>query len=157
MFDEILGLPAHPLIVHAAVVLTPLLVVLAAVYALAARTRAVLTWAVVGLAVISPVGVFAARQSGEELKRGRFSSASGELGQRVAEHESFATPLLLAVLALGVVSLGLVRLTRPGRSESAPKGVGTALRALTVVLAVVAGYYVVRAGHSGAVAVWGGF
>ncbi|MEV7013910.1 DUF2231 domain-containing protein [Streptosporangium sp. NPDC051022] len=151
MFDEILGLPAHPLIIHAAVVLTPLLAVLAAVYALAARTRTALTWAVTVLAVIVPVAVFAARESGEELERD-FSSAGGELGRRIAEHESFATPLLLAALALGAVSLGLVYVSRAGRF---PRPAGTALSALTVVLAAVACYYVLRAGHSGATAVWG--
>ncbi|MEV8637418.1 hypothetical protein AB0395_37840 [Streptosporangium sp. NPDC051023] len=152
MFDEILGLPAHPLIIHATVILTPLLVVLATVYALVARTRAVLTWAVTVLALVVPVVVFTARESGEELVEERFSSAGGQLGQRIAEHESFATPLLLAGLALGAVSLGLVYASRAGRL---PKPAEVALTVLTVLVAVVTGYYVVRAGHSGAVAVWG--
>lgn len=152
MFDEILGLPAHPLIIHTAVLLTPLLAVLAAVYALAARTRAVLAWAVTTLAVIVPVAVFAARQSGEELKEKRFSSVDGQLGQRITEHESFATPLLLSALALGIVSLGLVHVFRAGRF---PRPVEATVSALTVVLAVAVGYYVLRAGHTGATAVWG--
>jgi steroid 5-alpha reductase family enzyme len=152
MFDEILGLPAHPLIIHAAVILTPLLAVLAVVYALVTRTRPVLTWAVTTLAVIVPVSVFAARQSGEALKDGRFSSVDGELGRRITDHSGFATPLMLGALALGVVSLGLVYVSRAGRF---PRPVETALAALTVILALVAGYYVVRAGHSGAVTVWG--
>ncbi|WP_440104426.1 hypothetical protein [Streptosporangium sp. H16] len=152
MFDEILGLPIHPLIVHAAVVLTPLLAVLAAAYALAPRTRPVLTWAVVGLAPVVPVSVFAARQSGEALEEGRFASVEGRLGERIAEHAGFATPLLLVTLALGVVSLALVHVTRGDRFG---RPAGLAVSALTVVLAVVALYYVVRSGHSGAVAVWG--
>ncbi|MEU4402909.1 hypothetical protein AB0F88_00160 [Streptosporangium sp. NPDC023963] len=152
MFDEILGLPLHPLIVHAAVVLTPLLAVLAATYALAPRTRPVLTWAVVGLAPVVPVSVFAARQSGEALEEGRFASVEGQLGERIAEHAGFATPLLLVTLALGVVSLALVHVTRGDRFG---RPAGLAVSALTVVLAAVALYYVVRSGHSGAVAVWG--
>ncbi|WP_406313803.1 hypothetical protein OHA77_36515 [Streptosporangium sp. NBC_01639] len=151
MFDEILGLPAHPLIIHAAVVLTPLLVVLAAVHALVPRTRAVLHWAVAALAVIVPIAVFAAKESGEALKENRFSSADGQFGARIAEHEGFATPLLLAALALGVVSLVLVYVSRGDRSG---RTVRAAVSALTVVLAVVTGYYVLRAGHTGAVAVW---
>ncbi|MGW3370129.1 DUF2231 domain-containing protein [Streptosporangium canum] len=152
MFDEILGLPAHPLIIHAAVVLTPLLAVLAAVYALAPRTRAVLHWAVTALAMAVPVAVLAARQSGEALKDKRFSSVDGPLGLRIAEHEGFATPLLLAALALGVLSLALVYISR---AERYGRPVGRVVSALTVVAAVVAGYYVLRAGHSGAMAVWG--
>jgi hypothetical protein len=152
MFDEILGLPVHPLVVHAAVVLTPLLAVLAAVYALAPRTRPVLTWAVAGLAPVVPVSVLAARQSGEALKEGRFASAGGELGERIAEHAGLGTPLLLVTFALGAVAAALVYVTRGDRFG---RPVQLAVSALTVVLAVVALYYVVRTGHSGAVAVWG--
>lgn len=152
MFDEILGLPLHPLIVHAAVVLTPLLAVLASVYALAPRTRPVLTWAVAGLAPVVPVSVFAARQSGEALEEGRFASAGGQLGERIAEHAGFATPLMLVTFALGVVAAVLVYVTR---GEGSGRPVELAVSALTVVLAVVSLYYVVRSGHSGATAVWG--
>jgi hypothetical protein len=152
VFNEILGLPLHPLIIHVPVILTPLLAVLATVYALAPRTRGVLTWAVVGLAPIVPVAVFAARESGEALVESRFSSADGELGRRIAEHESYATPLLLVTLALGLVSLGLVHVSRGDRFG---RPVRLAVSGLTVVLAVVALYYVVRAGHSGATAAWG--
>ncbi len=152
MFDEILGLPLHPLIVHAAVVLTPLLAVLAAAYALAPRTRPVLTWAVVGLAPVAPVSVFVARQSGEALEEGRFASVEGQLGERIAEHAALGTPLLLVTLALGVVSLALVHVTRGDRFG---RPAGLAVSALTVILAAVALYYAIRSGHSGAVAVWG--
>ncbi|WP_433238941.1 DUF2231 domain-containing protein [Streptosporangium sp. CA-135522] len=153
MFDEILGLPAHPLIVHAAVVLTPLLVVLAIVYALARRTRAVLNWAVTALAVAVPVAVLAARQSGGALRDRRFSPVDGQLGRRIAEHEEFATPLLLAALVLGVVSLGLVYVSQ---AERFGRPAEVTVVVLTVAMAAVTGYYVLRAGHSGAVAVWGG-
>ncbi|MFB9680664.1 hypothetical protein [Streptosporangium vulgare] len=152
MFDEILGLPLHPLVVHAAVVLTPLLAVLAAVYALAPRTRPVLTWAVAGLAPVVPVSVFVARESGEALEEGRFASAGGQLGERIAEHAGFSLPLLLVAFVLGVVSLALVYVTRGDRFG---RPVELAVSALTVVLAVVTLYYVVRTGHSGAVTVWG--
>jgi uncharacterized membrane protein len=152
MFDEILGLPLHPLIIHVPVILTPLLAVLTIVYALAPRTRGVTTWALVGLAPVVPVSVFAAKLSGEALLESRFSSAGGELGRRIAEHHSFAVPLLLSTLALGLVSLGLVHVSRGDRFG---RPVRLAVSGLTVVLAVVALYYVVRAGHSGATAAWG--
>ncbi|MER6831099.1 DUF2231 domain-containing protein [Streptosporangium sp. NPDC000563] len=151
MFDEILGLPLHPLVVHAAVVLTPLLAVLATVYALAPRTRPVLTWAVVGLAPVVPVSVFVARESGEALEEGRFASAGGRLAELITEHANLSVPLLLVSLALGVASAALVHVTRRDRFGRTAE---LALSALTVVLAVVTIYYVVRSGHSGAVAVW---
>ncbi|WP_084958131.1 DUF2231 domain-containing protein [Thermoactinospora rubra] len=149
MFDEILGLPAHPLIVHAAVVLTPLLCLLALGYALAPRFRPMAAWAVAALAVIVPATVFAAKQSGEALERARFASADGVLAQRIEVHQSFATPLLYAALGLGVSALLMVF---AGRRD---KRLQLVFSATTVVLAAVAGYYVFRAGDSGARAVWG--
>lgn len=152
MFDEILGLPAHPLIIHAAVILTPLLAALSVVYALVPRFQTSIAWAVAGLAVIAPFVVFAARQSGLNLKQARFASADGELGQRIATHQSFATPLLTFTISLGVAALLLVYATR---SQKFGRPLTLVLSGVTVVLAAVAGYYVFRAGDSGARAVWG--
>ncbi|MEO3870217.1 DUF2231 domain-containing protein [Nonomuraea sp. B12E4] len=159
MFDQILGLPAHPLIIHFAVVLTPLLVAAAAVYALLPRWRTHLAWAVVLLSLAAPAAVFAARESGENLKEARFASADGTLGARIATHQSFATPLLLSALGLAVAALLLVYASRPARDsvgrDRFGRSVTVLLSGLTVVLAAVAGYYVFRAGDSGARAVWG--
>ncbi|MET9340557.1 DUF2231 domain-containing protein [Nonomuraea sp. NPDC003804] len=149
MFNEILGLPAHPLIIHFAVVLTPLLVAASVAYALVPRFRPSLGWAVVALALAAPAAVFAARQSGGALKAARFSQVEGELGQRIAEHQSFALPLLLATAGLGMAALLMVFLWRAERRVPA-----WAASAVTVALAVAAGYYVFRAGDSGARAVW---
>ncbi|GAA2387538.1 DUF2231 domain-containing protein [Nonomuraea africana] len=150
MFDEIMGLPAHPLIVHFAVVLTPLLVAAAVAYALVPRFQPYLAWAVVLLSLAAPAAVFAARQSGAALKQARFAEVGGELGQRIAGHESFATPLLFSTIGLGAASLLMVYLWRAKLRVPA-----WTLSAVSVVLAVVAGYYVFRAGDSGARAVWG--
>jgi uncharacterized membrane protein len=159
MFDQIFGLPAHPLIIHFAVVLTPLLVAAAIVYALLPRWRSLTAWAVVLLCLAAPAAVFAARQSGESLKQARFGSADGQLGARISAHESFATPLLLSVLGLAVASLALVYATTPGRgtvtSDRFGRPATLVLSALTVVLALAAGYFCFRAGDSGARAVWG--
>lgn len=151
MFDQILGLPAHPLIIHAAVMLTPLLALLAVLYAAVPRFRPHLAWAVVALSLAAPGAVFAARQSGLSLKQARFATADGELGQRISTHESFANPLLYSVIGLGAASLLLVYVARSGKFG---RPLALVLSALTVVLAAVAGYYVFRAGDSGARAVW---
>ncbi|MCC5579335.1 hypothetical protein IMZ11_27265 [Microtetraspora sp. AC03309] len=148
MFDEILGLPVHPLLVHAAVVLTPLLALLSVAHAALPRFRGKFDWMLVLTAVGAPVAVFVAKESGEAFERNLFE---GRTSPAVAAHESFANPLLISTAALGVVALLLVFGARKW-----PKAAGTVLSAASVVLAVVAGYYVVRAGHSGATAVWGG-
>ncbi|WP_219471324.1 DUF2231 domain-containing protein [Nonomuraea rhizosphaerae] len=159
MFDEILGLPAHALIIHFAVVLTPLLAAASVAYAVLARWRPVLAWAVVLLSLGAPAAVFAAKESGESLKAARFATADGTLGQRISTHQSFATPLLLSVVGLAVVSLLLVYATRPSRasigSDKFGRPVTLVLSGVTVVLAAVVGYYVFQAGDSGARAVWG--
>ncbi|TMR24540.1 hypothetical protein ETD86_04110 [Nonomuraea turkmeniaca] len=159
MFDQILGLPAHPLIIHFAVVLTPLFVAVAAGYALLPRWRPYLAWAVVLLALAAPAAVYTAKESGESLKAARFATAEGELGARITTHQSFANPLLLSVLGLTAVALLLVFATRPSREsvgrDRFGRAVTLALSGLTLALAAVAGYYVFQAGDSGARAVWG--
>jgi hypothetical protein len=156
MFDEIFGLPAHPLIIHAAVVLTPLLAALSVAYAVLPRFRPQLGWAVVLMALAAPATVFAARQSGGALAAKRYGS---QLPEGVAEHAGFSFPLLLATAGLAVVALVLVFVTRPRREPEASGGSGgvvpVILSVVSVLLAVAVGYYVVRAGHTGATSVWG--
>ena len=59
---------------------------------------------------------------------------------------------------LAVAALALVFLTRPRREPDGAGGTSripaVILSAVTVLLAVAAAYYVVRAGHTGATAVW---
>ncbi|MGR6917029.1 hypothetical protein ACU635_22565 [[Actinomadura] parvosata] len=158
MFDQILGLPAHPLIIHFAVVLTPLLAVVAVAYALLPRVRTYVAWAVVLLALAAPVAVFAAKESGESLKQARFGTAEGEMAARISAHESFATPLLTSALGLGAAALLLVYATHPARDsvgrDRFGRPVTMVLAVLTVALAAVCAYYVFQSGDSGARAVW---
>ncbi|NUW45646.1 DUF2231 domain-containing protein [Nonomuraea rhodomycinica] len=157
MFDQILGLPAHPLIIHFAVVLTVLLTVVAVGYALLAARRPLLAWALVLLSVVAPAAVFAARESGERLREARFASAGGALGERIEVHEGFALPLLLSVSALALGSLVLVYATTSARGSTHDRLGRTAtlgLSALVVALAAATAYLVFRAGDSGARAVW---
>ena len=54
MFNTIGGIPAHPLLIHAAVIFIPLLILGAVVYALWPRARVRIGWAVVALAPLAP-------------------------------------------------------------------------------------------------------
>ncbi|MFC4585098.1 DUF2231 domain-containing protein [Sphaerisporangium corydalis] len=151
MFDEILGLPAHPLIIHAAVIFIPLLALGSIVYGVVPRVRPRLSWAVVLLAIVAPVSAFAARASGQAFADRQFGGTfpKSTFGQRVSDHQSYATPLLLSVIGLGVAALLLVY-----SSLKLGKVTTGVLSAVTVVLALVAGFYVLQAGHTGAIAVW---
>ncbi|MQA27164.1 MAG: hypothetical protein GEU94_17250 [Micromonosporaceae bacterium] len=185
MFEEILGLPAHPLIVHAAVVLVPLLVAVAIAYALIPPLRGRLDWAVVVLAVAAPAAVWAARQSGEafQLRLAQRDMMPPELAADVAAHEELSEVLWWLALALGVAAVALVAADRllprrPGGAEprgaesgsagsgspgsEAPRGGGLRL-VVTVVLTLAivglsgaAGWYVYRTGHTGSTMVWEG-
>ena len=56
MFDEISGLPAHPLLVHAAVIFIPLQVLAGIAYAVVPFTRKYAWWTVLALAVVGQLG-----------------------------------------------------------------------------------------------------
>ncbi|GAA1504513.1 hypothetical protein GCM10009677_40870 [Sphaerisporangium rubeum] len=151
MFDQIFGLPAHPLIVHTAVIFIPLLAVGSVVFGVVPRLRPRLGWAVVLLAVVSPIAAFVAKESGEALFERNFGGQAPDspAGAALDEHMSYANPLLLSALGLGVAALLLVY-----SSLRLGKTVTAILTVVTVVLAVVAAYYTVRSGHTGAIAVW---
>ncbi|GGK30467.1 hypothetical protein GCM10010124_24060 [Pilimelia terevasa] len=156
MFDEVLGIPAHPLMVHAAVVFGPLFCLAAIGYAVLPRFRAHLGWLVALLAVGSPVTALTAVLSGNAfLSR----LPAGPARDRMLDHQQFGVLSLWSSVLLALIVAGLLLLHR--RWAAAPQGgpprwlahVGTAL---VVVLAATSLYFFVRAGHSGAEAVWGG-
>lgn len=173
MLDEILGLPAHPLVIHAAVVLIPLLAVVAVGYAVLPSWRTRLGWAVVLLAVAAPLSAIVSRATGLALVDNLFGGEypEGVLGQRVEEHANLSLPLLGSTVALGVVSLLLVWFARRAGGAAGDSGAGhratavktsagnttvtMVLSVVTIVLALAALYFVLRTGHSGALAVWG--
>ena len=155
VFDQINGLPVHALVVHAAVVFVPLLALGAIVYALVARWRPRIGWAVLLLAVIAPICAYVAKESGEELRdRLVAQGVSGRGAEIINDHQGFGTLTFWFTLALGVVSLVLVVVTTR-RPESLPRVVDLGLAVVMVALAAIAGYYVFRTGDSGATAVWG--
>ncbi|MEU4237778.1 DUF2231 domain-containing protein [Actinoplanes sp. NPDC026619] len=151
MFDQVNGLPVHALVLHAAVVFVPLLALGAIVYALVAKWRPKIEWAVVALAVVAPITTFVTRESGEKLFD-RLAAQGMKAGQNLNDHMHFGSVTFWFTLALGVVTLAQVVLVRRG---ALPKIVEWVLSAVMIVLAVIAVYYVYRTGDSGAHAVWG--
>ena len=67
MFDQINGMPLHPLIIHAAVLGVPLAFLLAGLFALP-RTRAWARWPLALTVLGATAATFAARESGQALK-----------------------------------------------------------------------------------------
>lgn len=156
------GVPAHPLLVHAVVVLLPL----AALGAVAVAVRP--AWSrpygplVAAAALGGAVGATLARTTGLQLE-----SAIGvtpEFAPVVDAHEQLGNSVLwvswpFAALAVATVVLAF-RTTRTGGGGGTATATRTTTRvvgAVTAVVGVVAVVLVVLAGHSGAAAVWGGY
>jgi uncharacterized membrane protein len=147
MFDLINGLPVHPLVVHAVVVLLPLAILGTIAIVLRPDWRTRYGVLVLGIAAAATALIPVATSSGEALeKHVGAPGAHAALGDQLIW---FALPLLALVSAL-------VYLDRR-RSPSDASGAG-ALRTvgvLAVIAAVAAGVQVYRVGDSGARAAWG--
>ncbi|MFB9237185.1 DUF2231 domain-containing protein [Plantactinospora siamensis] len=156
MFREIMGLPAHALLVHAAVASVPLLVLAAIAYALVPRFRPRVGW-LAGILAVGAVGaVYLAKESGEELQRVLVARGyQAEILDQVAKHQGYADKLFWWTLGLGVMTLLLLAATGP-RARAVPGWLGWLLSGAVVALGVAAAVYVYLTGDSGAQAVWRG-
>lgn len=143
MFDVISGLPVHPLVVHAVVVLLPLMAVVTVIVAARAPWRGALRWVVVADALVL-VSAVVADQSGEVLQ-GRLSQA----GEKVAEdHGELGGTIPAVALVLLLTAVLAWFATRKG-------GVLVPVSIVAVTLAAIASIgLVVAVGHSGAKASW---
>jgi hypothetical protein len=156
---QLFGLPAHPLLVHAAVVLVPLAAVAFLIAGVRESWRRVYYLPVTVCAVVGGVSAFLAKESGEPL-----SESVRRAGERVGEHpEEGDTAFFFAMLfALAAVAIYLFfRYESRVRSalgiESWPRlplSYNTALYLAGVPLALLAILTMVVAGHSGAELVW---
>ena len=152
---ELNGLPLHPLVVHAVVVLGPLAALTGLAYAFVPRWRWLLRWPLVALSVLTAVAALLATQSGESLLEAR-----PELEPLVEEHEERGE--LLRNVALGYAIVSLVAAWALGGVSALASGKGGRETRfgipVVVVLAVGAVAMLVTlflAGDSGARAVWG--
>jgi glucan phosphoethanolaminetransferase (alkaline phosphatase superfamily) len=164
VFEQFAGLPAHPLLVHAAVVFIPLLAGGSLLYALFARLRYRLRWPVGFLALAAAGATVFARQSGQAFRSRLIAKnlASPEILAKLVQHKQFGDATMWATLGLAVAALVFV-LAVPGRPPGfeAPRTGGLLLQIIfsvvLIALSIASVYYVVRTGDSGARIVWTGF
>lgn len=152
MLDTINGLPVHPLVVHAVVVLVPLsvLLLLAALASRVVRERSAILTPL--LATVSLVLIPLATQSGESLEHRVGRSAL------VAAHAQLGDSLLPWMAGVTVVAWVLWWFSRPA-SHGARRRLGRLMIPLAVVGVIASAgtaVTVVRIGDSGAKAVWQG-
>lgn len=155
---EIAGLPLHPLVVHAAVVFTPLAVLAAVVFAVVPRWRYLTRWPTAALTLSALVAVWVARVSGRSLLASR-----PELAPLVRVHQQRGTQLSLLMILFAVVVLvgvwglggrsGLV--DGRGARETRVAVLDKLLPAVVVVVSLVVVVWCVLTGDAGARAIWG--
>jgi hypothetical protein len=160
---ELNGLPLHPLVVHAAVILGPVTALTAIAFAVLPRWRWLIRWPMVALAVATAGAVFVSKLAGEALLDERFSNATGALADQLELHEDRGTLLLWVALAFLVIAV-VAALTVGGPSAlasgaGARDSRGTAVTAGVLVLVVVGALALlvmtVLTGDAGSRAVWG--
>jgi hypothetical protein len=161
MFEEFMGIPAHPLLVHAAVVFAPLLIIAVFCYALAPMLRARIGWILVGLAIVAPLALWFAKLSGDAFRARMVArnATSPELLAIIDNHRGYGELAAWWGTALGLLALGLFYLLWTAGKRPAADGskiVEYGLIAVTLVVAVITGYYVFKTGDTGAKAVWTG-
>jgi len=152
--QTLFGLPAHPLIVHAAVVLIPLAALGTVAIALWSEARRRIGWIVVVFAAVAFVTALLAQGSGQALEERvhetRFSEEHAEQGDSLPW---FALPIALA--AGGVMVLD--RRRSQGDPDDQPPWMGPAVIAVAaaaVVFSVAGTVRLAHVGHSGAKATW---
>jgi uncharacterized membrane protein len=159
------GLPLHPLIVHATVVMLPLAALSVLVAGLWPRARRHLHVTPLVLSVLALILLPLSFQSGENLK----DFVGGN--PLIERHEELAHQLLWPVIGLFVAALVIEIVRRRSNSQRQPTQLGTGRRelagadagstALAVIAAVLAVVFsvwttvqTVRVGEAGARAVW---
>ena len=162
MFDEINGMPLHPLIIHVPVIGIPLALLLAALFAFP-RTRAWARWPLALTVVGSAAATFAAKESGEALKASRGLQPGNLVGDLIQRHEELADQLFYIMLGYAVIAVAAVFLVPPraaaigeGATSARPSRgpLGLILLGLLLVVAAVAMVWVGRVGDIASRAVW---
>jgi hypothetical protein len=160
VFEEFAGIPAHPLLVHAAVVFVPLLAVLAIAYAFVPIVRPHTRWVLALLALGTPVTTLLAKLSGDAFyaRLDANDRISDEYYPKLDNHQDLGNTTLVASIVLALLALALVYLVKPTSSAAAGAGgiLTIVVKVLLVAAAAVSVYYVVMTGDTGAKAVWTG-
>jgi uncharacterized membrane protein len=149
-FDLVNGIPVHPLVVHASVVLIPLTALGLIAMAIWPRFSARHGWLVVASGVVASLSSFAAKESGEVLE--------GRVGEPGYDHAELGDvmPIFAAVLLIVVVVLWLIDRRAPAEGPTRRRGLRIAVAVVGVVVALANLFWVYRVGDSGAKSVWSG-
>ena len=148
--NELFGLPAHPLVVHAAVVLLPLAALATLACAAIPRARRHYAPVALGMALVATLAVGLAQGSGESLEE-RVDET-----ELVEEHTERGEQVLPWAIAATIAAAAVA--AAPALERRQPKLSRKAMTAALVAVSLIAGagatWTVIDVGHSGAKATW---
>jgi preprotein translocase subunit SecG len=159
VFDEFLGVPLHPLAVHAPVVLVPIGALFAVLLAVRGDLRRRVGWWMPAAVFVSVVMLFVAKESGEAVEE-----AKNVFGN-IDEHKELAETTFIMGLVWFVVTLGLGVWQRQARTReplalSAAGAtvdrdpVATVLAVAASLAAIITTIWLIRTGHAGSESRW---
>jgi uncharacterized membrane protein len=149
MPETIGGIPLHPLVVHAVVVLIPLAALGVIAIALVPKWRSQFGILVVAVTAFATAMVPIATSTGETLEE-----RVGE-SELVEEHAELGEAVLYTAVPLLILAVALWWLGwRAQRDAPAPRWLNLLVPIVSVVVAAIAIVQMVLVGHSGAEAVW---
>ncbi|MGE5209939.1 MAG: DUF2231 domain-containing protein [Acidobacteriota bacterium] len=148
--DTLFGLPAHPLVVHAAVVLLPIAAIGLILVALLPKARRHYAPVIFGVALVATIAVGLAQQSGESLE-GQVRET-----EQLEEHTEQGQTVLPWAIAVTIVSAAVAAepFVRDRIGKVSPKAVSAVLIGASVIAGIGATWTVIEVGHSGATSVW---
>lgn len=157
MFEisTLFGLPAHALLVHAAVVLVPLAVVGFVAIGWKRVWRDRYSLPVTALAVVGAAFAFLAKQTGSPLKQSirRVADQAGGLANFGEHPEQGDTAFIFAII-FALATVGVWAVSRHREKFGLPTWAPTASYAVALIPAALALLTMAQAGHSGAQLVW---
>ena len=150
------GIPAHPLVVHAAVVLVPLAILFVAAYALWPRRRWQTRTPAIVLAIAAALSVQLATMTGDQLKnRLHEDTALIHTHERYAGYLQAAMWVLAALMAVAWWALPHENPLPDKEHRSGVRPLAWPLTILVPIVSLAVLVLVVLTGDAGARAVWG--
>jgi len=144
--DLIFGLPVHPLVVHGAVILVPLVAFAALAMSYWPSFSRRYGGPVLILAGVAQVSLFLAKGSGEPFEE--------RLNKDIERHADLGEIAPLTFIPLLILLFIRWRMDKPGATVGSPK-IRRLVSVLLALAAIVAQVYIYLTGHSGAESVWG--
>lgn len=153
--STILGLPAHALLVHAAVILVPLAAIALAVTGWRAEWRKHYSLPVAILAVTGAVFAFLAKESGEPLEHSvREAARAAGTTARFGEHPEQGDTAFFFAMLFGLAAVAYWAVDRYHEKFNWPKQSGLIAYGVALIPGALALITIAIAGHSGAKLVW---